>query len=123
MLDKHPVLKNTLKELMSSLPHKKITVIESGYCGTIPMLLSAVDNRVTFKMFTTAPFLYNTYSKNIFCRKYEKIRLFETLRSQDLLMRYSSYRNKKFYIKMIDNPDVVQESLSEIIFFGEISRI
>lgn len=47
--------------------------------------------RVDLRLFTTAPFLYETYQEKIFCRKYEELRNFETVYSQDLLLRYSSY--------------------------------
>lgn len=61
-------------------------MIESGYMGTVPMMLKALDDRVDFRLFTTAPFLYETYKDKIFCRKYEDIRRFETLYSQDLFI-------------------------------------
>lgn len=37
-------------------------VIESGYMGTITVLLSALDDRVDFRLFTTIPFFYKIYS-------------------------------------------------------------
>ncbi len=73
-------------------------MIESGYMGTGPMILKALDDRVDFRLFTTAPFLYETYNDKIFCRKYEDIRRFETLYSQDLFMQYSSYSSGKYYV-------------------------
>ncbi len=113
-LTKYPDLERTLKGLLQEIHENKIEVIESGYCGTIPMLLSALDERVDFKFYTTAPFLYETYSDKIFCRKYENIRLFETLISQNTLFKYSSFRDGKFYIKRTDDAIINQKALEEI---------
>ena len=92
----------------------RIIVIESGYMGTIPMMLKALDDRVDFRLFTTAPFLYETYQDRIFCWKYEDIRKFETLYSQDLFMRYSSYRSGKFYVNVSADESVKGKTISEM---------
>lgn len=117
VLDKHSELKMILKALLSSIKEKNIVVIESGYGGTFPMMLSALDDRVTFKMYTTAPFLYETYDEHVFCKKYEDIRRFETLYSQDLLFQYSSYRDGKFYVRLSEEPEIKSKSLAEIRLF------
>ncbi len=108
VLNEHPKLKTILLDRLSSIKQNRIVVIESGYMGTIPMMLKALDDRVDFRLFTTAPFLYETYQDRIFCRKYEDIRRFETLYSQDLFMQYSSYCNRKFYVNVS-----VEESVKE----------
>ena len=87
---------------------------KSGYMGTIPMMLKALDDRVDFRLFTTAPFLYETYQDRIFCRNYEDIRRFETLYSQDLFMQYSSYCNMEFYVNVSVEESVKEKTLSEI---------
>ena len=92
-------------------------VVESGFTGTLPMLLSALDDRVTFRMYTTAPFLYETYREHIFCRRYEDIRRFETLYSQDLLLRYSSFRDGRFCVRLANDPAVTERALAEIRYF------
>lgn len=114
VLDEHIELKRVLTNLLSSIREKHIVVIESGYCGTIPMMLKSMDDRVTFRLFTTAPFLYETYRDHIFCRRYEDIRKFETLYSQDLYMQYASYRDSHFYVRVSENPEVQRQSLAEI---------
>ena len=76
-------------------------MIESGYMGTIPMMLKALDDRVT-------------YQDRIFCRNYEDIRRFETLYSQDLFMQYSSYCNMEFYVNVSAEESVKEKTLSEI---------
>lgn len=114
VIDKHPKLKKSLFDLLSSIKQSKIIVIESGYMGTIPMMLKALDDRVDFRLFTTAPFLYETYQGRIFCRKYEDIRKFETLYSQDLFMKYSSYCNGKFYVNISLDELVKKKAISEV---------
>lgn len=114
VINEHPKLKTILLELLSSIKQSKIIVIESGYMGTIPMMLKALDDRVDFRLFTTAPFLYETYQGRIFCRKYEDIRRFETLYSQDLFMKYSSYCNGRFYVNISLDESVKEKTFSEI---------
>ena len=114
VLNEHPELKTILLDLLNTIKQSRIIVIESGYMGTIPMMLKALDDRVDFRLFTTAPFLYETYQDRIFCRNYEDIRRFETLYSQDLFMRYSSYRSRKFYVNVSVEESVKEKTLSEI---------
>ncbi len=114
VLNGHPKLKTILLELLRPIEQDRILVIESGYMGTIPMMLRALDGRVDFRLFTTAPFLYETYRDRIFCRKYEDLRRFETLYSQDLFMRYSSYRGGKFYVNVSADGSVKEKAVSEI---------
>lgn len=114
VLDGHPALKTILMDLLESTRQNRIIVIESGYMGTIPMMLKALDDRVDFRLFTTAPFLYETYQDRIFCRNYEDIRRFETLYSQDLFLQYSSYCNGKFYVNISADGSVKKKSYSEV---------
>ena len=114
VLNEHPKLKTILIDLLNSIKQNRIIVIESGYMGTIPMMLKAMDDRVDFRLFTTAPFLYETYQDRIFCRNYEDIRRFETLYSQDLFMQYSSYYNMEFYVNVSVEESVKEKTLSEI---------
>lgn len=114
VLNGHPKLKTILLDLVSSIKQNRIIVIESGYMGTIPMMLKALDDRVDFRLFTTAPFLYETYQDRIFCRKYEDIRRFETLYSQDLFMQYSSYCSGRFYVNVSAEESVKGKTISEM---------
>lgn len=117
VLERHGKLKDLLSRLLSSVKEKKIVVVESGYCGTMPMMLSALDNRVTFKLYTTAPYLYETYKNHVYCKKYEDIRKFETLYSQNLLLRYSSFRENQFYVTVAENQTVRNQALMELKYF------
>ena len=116
VIDSHPELKNILLDLLGSIKEKRIIEIESGYVGTIPMMLNSLDERVEFRMYTTAPFLYDTYNDFLYCKRYEEIRKFETLYSQDLLLKYSSFRNGIFYVNMTDDEQVILNSLKEMSF-------
>ena len=104
VLREHPILEKTLQALLAEIHEKKILVVESGYCGTVPLTLAALDDRVDFRLYTTAPYLYEIYREEIFCKRYEQIRSFETLYAQDVLMKFSSFRNGCFYVKAaVDN--------------------
>ena len=113
----YPELKKILSDMLGTIKQNRIVVIESGYMGTIPMMLAALDSRVDFRLFTTAPFLYDTYQDKIFCRRYEDIRKFETMYSQDLFMQYSSWRDGKFYVNITTDDIVRERSLAEIKMF------
>lgn len=99
VINSHSPLERALRELSDQISEKKILVIESGYCGTIPLTLAALDDRADFRLYTTAPFLYEIYQEKIFCRRYEQIRSFENLYAQDALMKFSSFRNGRFYVR------------------------
>lgn len=114
ILKQHPFLYQSLKDLLNEIKQNKIIVIESGYCGTIPILLASLDNRVDFKLYTTAPFLFNVYKDKIFCRKYENLRLLETLYSQNFFMKYSQFSQGKFYVKLAQDPNIKNETTKEI---------
>lgn len=98
-LRERPGLETALRTLLDGVREEKILVIESGYCGTIPLTLSALDERVDFRLYTTAPYLYETYLDRIFCRRYEQIRSFETLYAQDILMQFAAFRNGAFTVR------------------------
>ncbi len=117
VLERHGKLKDLLSRLLSSVKEKKIVVVESGYCGTMPMMLSVLDDRVTFKLYTTAPYLYETYKNHVYCQKYEDIRKFETLYSQNLLLRYSSFRENQFYVTVAESQAVWKQALMEMRYF------
>ena len=113
-LDNHQELKTILLGLLGLIKQNKIIVIESGYMGTIPMTLKSLDERVDFRLYTTAPFLYETYQNKLFCQRYEDLRSFETLYSQDLLLRYSSYHNGRFYVNMTEDESVKKQAFLEM---------
>lgn len=119
VLDQHRELKQVLLDLLGTIKEKRIIVVESGYAGTIPMMLKALDERVDFRLYTTAPYLYEIYKNHTFCRKYEDIRKFETVYSHNRLLRYSSYRDNRFYVNVSNDDTIVADSLAEIKRFTD----
>ena len=113
ILRKYTVLEKTLRELLGGIQAEKILVIESGYCGTVPLTLAALDDRVDFRLYTTAPFLYDVYREKIFCQRYENIRSFELLYAQDALMKFSSFRNGRFYVKTAAGKEIWEKAVNE----------
>lgn len=98
------MLINAIKRILSAIPQKNIMIIESGYIGTMPLLLSAIDDRVDFRMFTTIPYFYELYKDKFFTKEFEKIRLFETIQCQDALFKLSSVSDDG-YIKVVETAD------------------
>lgn len=117
ILMQHRELEQTLRGLLNGIQQQNIMVIESGYCGTIPMLLASLDDRVDFRLYTTAPYLWDTYRDKIFCRNYEHIRLFETLCSQDMLTQYASFQEGKFYVNLVQDEQIQDDAIREISRF------
>lgn len=118
VINRQPRLKKILTDLLDTIKEEKIIVVESGCMGTVPLLLKSLSKKVNFKMYTTVPYLYNTYNNNIFCKKYEDLRNFETLYSQDCLIKYSSYKDKKFYVKITSEETIKIRAFQEIRFFS-----
>jgi len=111
---KYVQLEHCLMDLLSSIKQSKIVVVESGCSGTIPMLLKSLDDRVDIKMYTTYPYLQSAYKDKIFTTKYENIRLFETLLSQDAMLKFNCFVDGKFYVNMCNNQQVITQSCEEI---------
>ncbi|MDE6586055.1 MAG: hypothetical protein K2K80_05185 [Clostridia bacterium] len=109
-----PKIITVIKDLLSEIKSEKIVVIETGCYGTFPMLLSALDERIEFKMYTTVPYLFQIYKNHIFTTAYENIRLFETLYCQNNLFQLSDFKNNRFYVAESENDAVITKSLQEI---------
>ncbi len=118
VLGKYPSLLAAIKGLLGGISKDKICVVESGYCGTIPLMLCALDERVDFRLFTTVPFLCKTYADKIFCKRYEDLRKFETTYSQEYLFEFSSF-DGKFFVKPTSDPAVLLRALGEIFAMTE----
>ncbi len=102
-----------LRDLLGAVRADKILVVESGYCGTVPLTLAALDDRVDFRLYTTAPYLFEIYRDKIFCRRYEQIRAFETLRAQDALTQFSALRDGRFFVKTAADDEIWQKAAAE----------
>lgn len=113
-LEDYQEVVNALKQLLKTIQKEKILVIESGCYGTFPMLLSVLDERVDFKMFTTVPFLASIYQERIFTKAYEKNRLFETLYSQDKLFTFERFQDGAFYVSKKVDEHILNEAIREV---------
>lgn len=110
----------SLNKILEKIEQKNILIIESGYIGTIPVLLSALDSRVDFKMFTTLPYFYGIYKGKFFTREFEKIRLFETIRCQDLLFKISSIDGENINICETSNKSIKENSFTELQIWNKL---
>jgi len=113
-LEKYPVVTTTVKNLLGDIQEKRIIVIESGCYGTFPMLLLCFDPRVEVRMYTAVPYLTDIYSDRLFTRAYEKIRLFETLYSQDMYFRLADFADNRFFVEKCTDKTVEEKALDEI---------
>ena len=113
-LEKYPVITSAVKNLLSKIPEKRIVVVESGCYGTFPMLLACFDPRVEIKMYTAVPYLAEIYADRLFTRAYEKVRLFETLYSQDLYFQYADFADNRFLVEKCNDKVVEEKAMQEI---------
>lgn len=107
-------LKSIISSMLHSIKEKKIVVVESGCSGTFPMLLRSLDDRVEIKMYSTYPYLMNVYGDRIYSHKYENVRLFETLYSQDQLFHHPRVKNNRFYVRRALNKEINQVAHEEV---------
>jgi len=114
-LQSNQELKSSLQKVLSKIKQNSICVVESGTHGTMPLLLKAVDERVnSIKLYTTLPCLYNAWENVYYTKHYEKLRIFETLRCQDLLFTLSSIKGDTFCVKEVSNSMIKQEAIIEL---------
>lgn len=112
--EKFSKLIDSLKIILGKIPNKKIMVIESGYIGTIPVLLSALDDRVDFRLFTTIPFFYKIYNGKYYTDAFQKIRSFETIICQDALFKLCSIHNDEFKVCEVKDSSAKKQAFAEL---------
>lgn|GEM_PF-543694 len=115
-----PKAAESIKNLLKKIPHKKILVIESGFIGTIPLLLHSLDDRVDFCLFTTIPYFYELYRDRFFTNAFEKIRLFETIQCQDALCKLSAIENDRFLVSETNDAPVTERAYMELRTWNRI---
>ena len=114
-------LVDAIKAMLNIIPQKHIMVIESGYIGTMPVLLSAIDDRVDFRMFTTIPYFYEVYKNKFFTKNFEKLRLFETIQCQDALFKLSSVLNNgQVKVRETSDFEVKNNSIRELLIWSSL---
>ncbi len=106
---------NSLKSMLDKIKQESIMIVESGYIGTIPLLLSTLDDRVDFRLFTTIPYFYEVYKEKFFTYEFQKLRLFETIYCQDALFKIFSVDDTG-KINVCDTSDcfVWEQALTEL---------
>lgn len=113
-LKKYPSVVKCLSALLGEIREKRIIVVESGCSGTFPILLMSLDSRVDVRMYTTYPYLSEIYGDKIYSYEYEKIRMFETLNSQDMYFRFSDLSNGRFFVNKCKNKEIEKNAFAEI---------
>lgn len=113
-LKQYPEAESRLTDLLNGIAGKRIIVVESGCSGTFPMLLKSLDDRIDVRMYTTYPYLSDLYGDRIYTPKYEEIRLFETLYSQDLYFRFFDLTDGRFFVKKCKNKEIEKIAVAEI---------
>ena len=113
-LKRYPTRENCLTSLLNKIAEKRIIVVESGCSGNFPMLLKNLDNRIDVRMYTTYPYLLDIYGDRIYMPKYEEIRLFETLYSQDLYFRFFDLIGGRFFVSKCTNKEIEKIAVAEI---------
>lgn len=113
-LSKYPQAETCLRGMLAGIDARKIHIVESGCCGTFPLLLMSLDDRADMRMYTTYPYLAKLYAPHIYTAHYEENRLFETMVSQEAYLRYSGFRNGRFYVQKCTDADIERQALSEI---------
>lgn len=114
ILQKYPRVRETLETFLREIPQRRIITVESGCTGTFPLLLMSLDQRVEMRMYTAYPYLAELYGERLYTRRYEDVRAFETLVSQDVYFRFSSLRDGKTFVQACKDPAVEREALGEI---------
>lgn len=113
-LKNYPETESYLLKLLNEIAENRIIVVESGCSGTFPMLLKSLDNRIDVRMYTTYPYLLDLYGDRIYSPKYEEIRLFETLYSQDLYLRFFGLTGGRFFVRKCKNKEIEKNAVAEI---------
>lgn len=113
-LKQYPEIESCLIKLLNEIEEKRIIVVESGCSGTFPMLLMSIDNRIDVRMYTTYPYLLDLYGDRIYSTKYEEIRLFETLYSQNLYFRFFDLIGGRFFVRKCKNKEIEKIAVAEI---------
>ncbi|MCL2425815.1 MAG: hypothetical protein FWD05_05715 [Oscillospiraceae bacterium] len=114
-------LRTELEKILSEIKTPNISIVETGAHGTMPLLLKACDRRINHIMlYTTLPWLYNSWGQYYYTKKYENLRLFETLSCQDKLLSFSQLKDGVFYIREIDDDKIIMDSRAELSCWNQI---
>ena len=119
VLRQYPAAEKCLRALLQTVKAERILVVESGCCGTFPLLLMSLDDRVDLRMYTTYPYLRQAYGDRIYSPRYEENRLFETLCSQDRYFQFAGMEGDRFYVRTCQDSEIRRRTWGEVKAFLE----
>lgn len=111
---RYPRASEYLASMLTQVDARRIVVVESGCCGTFPLLLMRLDSRADMRMYTTYPYLTDVYAGRVYTARYEENRLFETMASQEAYFRFAGLRNGQFYVRKCADAATERRALAEI---------
>lgn len=111
---RYPRASEYLASMLTQVDARRIVVVESGCCGTFPLLLMSLDSRADMRMYTTYPYLTDVYAGRVYTARYEENRLFETMASQEAYFRFAGLRNGQFYVRKCADAAIERRALAEI---------
>jgi hypothetical protein len=98
-------------------------VIESGLHGTFPLwLLTLTSNEGELGLYTTAPWLYETYQDSIFRRNYNYLRETETIVLHDRLFQFNAFHQGTVFVTETLNSTAKSLAHYELHFFKQLVR-
>ena len=107
-----------LQRLVGARP---ILMIESGLHGSVPMwVLNQCENKGTFLLYTTAPWLREVYRDNTFHQNYNYLRDMETSVAQNDLFQFRSIENQRILVNKTSQPHIEKLALYELHHFRRL---
>ena len=100
---------------------RQILMIESGLHGSVPMwVLNQCENKGTFLLYTTAPWLREVYRDNTFHQNYNYLRDMETSVAQNDLFQFRSIENQRILVNKTSQPHIEKLALYELHHFRRL---
>lgn len=109
-----PAAVETLRAMLAQIDAERILVVESGCAGTFPLLLMSLDSRADLRMYTTYPYLTGIYAGRVYTARYEENRLLEAMAAHACYLRFSGWRDGRFYVRTCMDAAVEAQALAEI---------
>ena len=95
--------------------------IESGVQGTFVLqLLTLSGPAAGMLLYTTVPWLYDTYAASVYQPNYNYLREMETIVAHDHLFRFSAWRNGRVYVTESTDDRIRRLAAYEISLFGRL---
>ena len=110
------------REQLASLGAGRVpTFIESGVQGTFILPLLALSGpSAGMLLYTTVPWLYDTYAPSVYQPNYNYLREMETIVAHDHLFRFSAWRNGRVYVTETTDDRMRRLAAYEIRLFRQL---